>query len=74
MTRMRRICWPPDLTCLEGGCGYCEDHPFRSHRTILDWVLANPRARHRNGAEWSSTMNAFQYGAVRSLRHLWKDD
>lgn len=31
----RRICWPDfDCTCLEGGCGYCNEHPFRSVSTI----------------------------------------
>jgi hypothetical protein len=27
----RRICWPdPDWCCLEGGCGYCNDGPFKN--------------------------------------------
>lgn len=31
----RRICWPnPDATCLNGGCGYCNDSRFRSLNTI----------------------------------------
>jgi hypothetical protein len=31
----RRICWPdPDATCLEGGCTYCDENPFRSLREI----------------------------------------
>ena len=31
----RRICWPdPDATCLEGGCIYCDDHPWRNYTTI----------------------------------------
>lgn len=31
MTTKRRICWPtPDATCLEGGCTYCDENPFRS--------------------------------------------
>jgi len=32
----RRICWPKfDKVCLQGGCGYCDDHPFRTEATIL---------------------------------------
>lgn len=31
----RRICWPDfDCTCLEGGCGYCNSHPFRNVSAI----------------------------------------
>jgi hypothetical protein len=68
----RRICWPdPDLTCLQGGCLHCEDHPFRSRRTILDWVLQHPKAPHRNSPELGSTINAFSYGVTR--RRLWTE-
>lgn len=29
-TDERRICWPePDWCCLEGGCGYCNDGPWK---------------------------------------------
>lgn len=35
----RRICWPdPDATCLEGGCGWCNDHRFRSFAVISRYV------------------------------------
>lgn len=35
----RRICWPdPDATCLEGGCLYCDEHPFRSFAEIRRYV------------------------------------
>jgi hypothetical protein len=31
----RRICWPaPGTVCLEGGCGYCNDQPFRNLTVI----------------------------------------
>lgn len=31
----RRICWPEfDTVCLEGGCGYCGDHPYRTEAQI----------------------------------------
>lgn len=36
----RRICWPtPDVCCLEGGCGYCNERPFRSLRTIRSYAF-----------------------------------
>lgn len=31
MITERKICWPkPDGVCMQGGCGYCNDKPFRS--------------------------------------------
>jgi hypothetical protein len=31
----RRICWPyPDAVCLQGGCLYCNDYPFKSVSVI----------------------------------------
>jgi hypothetical protein len=31
MMKRRRICWPtPDEVCLQGGCLYCNDRPFRT--------------------------------------------
>lgn len=37
--RQRRICWPgPDVTCLEGGCVYCNDFGFRTLGVITRWV------------------------------------
>lgn len=38
--KKRRICWPnPDATCLEGGCIHCNDHPFRSLKTIENYAI-----------------------------------
>lgn len=35
----RRICWPdPDVTCLQGGCGYCNYSKFRSLVTIRKYA------------------------------------
>jgi hypothetical protein len=37
--KQRRICWPnPDATCLEGGCLYCNDYPFRNRSEIEKYV------------------------------------
>ena len=34
-TPQRRICWPVfDCTCLEGGCGWCNDSRFRNVSSI----------------------------------------
>jgi hypothetical protein len=34
----RRICWPPDATCLAGDCSHCNQQPFRSLASITRWV------------------------------------
>jgi hypothetical protein len=35
----RRICWPdPDWCCLEGGCGYCNDGPFKNIGAIANYA------------------------------------
>ncbi|MBW8792266.1 MAG: hypothetical protein JF597_01280 [Streptomyces sp.] len=36
--RKRRICWPFDAVCLQGGCSYCADNPPR-HRSEI-WAEA----------------------------------
>jgi hypothetical protein len=37
----RRICWPnPDTVCLEGGCSYCNENPFRGLAVIRRWIDA----------------------------------
>lgn len=47
----RRICWPlPDRVCLQGGCAYCNDYPFRSVRGLRAYAL-----RHE-------LIEAFEYG------------
>lgn len=69
--QQRRICWPaPDLTCLEGGCGYCNSHRFRDVAGILRAVkrgLVRPVNR-GNGTE-GDPMKAFRYGE----RHGWNN-
>lgn len=67
----RRICWPnPDLTCLEGGCGYCNTYRFRDVASILRAVkrgLVNKTNR-GNGTE-GDAMRSFRYGE----RHRWNN-
>lgn len=67
----RRICWPSfDLTCLEGGCGYCNSYRFRDVQSILRAVkrgLANAVNR-GNGTE-GDPMKSFRYGE----RHWWNN-
>lgn len=42
----RRICWPdPDRVCLEGGCGYCNQHVFRDLDEIQRWAENAPDPR-----------------------------
>lgn len=42
----RRICWPEfDLVCLEGGCGYCGDHPYRTEKAILAALTSDAQRR-----------------------------
>ncbi|ANA86043.1 hypothetical protein BH766_gp74 [Gordonia phage Demosthenes] len=46
----RRICWPnPDATCLEGGCGYCNDEKFQKLEDISDYAWNAGRVHHRGG-------------------------
>jgi hypothetical protein len=48
----RRICWPnPDATCLHGGCGYCNDNPFRSVKSIRDYARTAGTVYHRGGQQ-----------------------
>lgn len=58
----RRICWPdPDATCLNGGCWYCNSHPFRSLRSIRAWAERAGVLQHRAIGE-DDAMTAFLYG------------
>jgi hypothetical protein len=68
MSERRRICWPsPDATCLEGGCLYCNDHPYRSVATIRAWAQQTPTIRNRGDRQTRSAMEAFQWGE----QHHW---
>lgn len=62
MITERRICWPdPDATCLEGGCIYCNEHPFRSVKTILRWAEGAGVLRNRAIGE-KPALDAFFWG------------
>lgn len=51
----RRICWPnPDEVCLEGGCMYCNDNPFK----LVDDIEVYAEAR--------DLMDSFIYGGSRN--------
>lgn len=57
----RRICWPdPDATCLEGGCIYCNDHPFRNVGEIARYAQNAELVEHRGGQRlsgWEAYLN-----------------
>jgi hypothetical protein len=58
----RRICWPnPDATCLNGGCSYCNDHPFRTLASIERYARKAGVLPHRGNGE-DDALHAFQYG------------
>lgn len=62
VTTKRRICWPaPDATCLEGGCIYCNDNPFRAVSTIERYARSVSMLPNRGVGE-KDAMDAFAYG------------
>lgn len=69
-TEQRRICWPSfDLTCLEGGCGYCNGHRFRNVESIRKAVergQASNWNRCTPAAPDDSPMRSFDYGRRRA--------
>lgn len=74
MTReveQRRICWPnPDLTCLEGGCGYCNKYRFRDTMSILRAIRRGEvRQTNRGNGTAGDAMWSFRYGE----RHGWNN-
>ena len=61
----RRICWPLfDKVCLEGGCSYCNDHPFRKVSTIRN-AIRRSRSIERTVGHQIRLEGALDYG----LRH-----
>lgn len=58
----RRICWPdPDATCLEGGCGQCNSHPFRSLTQIAEFAWHAGEIPNR-GVGSKDAWSAYKYG------------
>lgn len=52
MITKRRICWPnPDATCLEGGCSYCNDYPYRGTSVIRRYAENAGVLPHRSKGE-----------------------
>ena len=48
----RKICWPdPDATCLNGGCGWCNEYPYRSMRTIMRFAKQAGQIPHRGSGD-----------------------
>lgn len=65
--RARRICWPsPDATCLEGGCLYCNEAPFRALRTIDEYVVSAGVLPNRGKGE-TEALDAWRYGLARGF-------
>ena len=67
----RRICWPDfDCTCLEGGCGYCNDNRFRSVSSI-DRAIEQGKgvATNRGTGAKGDLRKSFDYGQ----RHRWNN-
>lgn len=51
----RRICWPnPDEVCIEGGCIYCNDKPFKSVEEIEIYAEARYML---DSFRWAQTRN-----------------
>lgn len=66
---MRHICWPnPDATCLEGGCGHCNEYPLRSIKQIREYVQKAGQLPNRYGDGTQDAMEAFRYGEERKVR------
>ena len=72
MVKERKICWPkPDATCIEGGCLYCEDGPWKSENAVRRFCM---RAEHhgkelmnRGNGKTTKAMAAYEYG----ISHGW---
>ena len=69
----RRICWPkPDATCLEGGCGYCNDEPFRDVAQIRRYAERAGVIPNRAQGE-QDALRAFTYGHQRGWNNAqWR--
>ena len=67
MITKRRICWPnPDATCVEGGCSYCNEHPFRAITTIHRYCRSKVSLQNRGNLEYVDSLEAYHYGLIRN--------
>ena len=63
----RRICWPnPDATCLNGGCIWCDTHPFRKLSTIERYARKAGVLQHR-GTGSDDAVHAYRYGQLHNF-------
>lgn len=67
MAQERRICWPQfDATCLEGGCIYCNDNPYRAveliSRKVHGLAAKDKTVLNRGNGLERDPIEAFQYG------------
>jgi hypothetical protein len=63
MAQERRICWPDfDATCLEGGCVYCNDNPFRKVVDISRRCENNADLPNRGNGTTTPARDAFAWG------------
>lgn len=60
----RKICWPnPDATCLEGGCGYCNNYQFRKIEEIKEYAKNAGNVNNRgigNQDAWKAFRTGFE--------------
>lgn len=48
----RKICWPPDWCCLEGGCGYCNGFgEWKNLGEIFDYAKKVGVKKYDDGTE-----------------------
>src|SRR4051794_35089413 len=63
----RRICWPdPDATCLDGGCGWCDQGKWIDLVTIERFAHRAGVLQNRGAGE-KEAVQAYNYG----LSHSW---
>lgn len=67
----RRICWPDfDCTCLEGGCEWCNTHPFRNVGLIRRIIKkGGGHAYNRGDGSPGNLMKSFFDG----MHHKWRN-
>lgn len=76
----RKICWPrPDATCLEGGCGYCNDGKWKTFTQIERYVtkvgiLSNRGVGEKPAADaWRTGLENGFFGRSLVREHVSRD-
>lgn len=63
MITQRRICWPdPDATCLNGNCGFCNNHPYRRLAEIEIWTKSAGIVPYRGRKSKEDAWKAYMRG------------